>query len=118
MIDNQAMQMMNCSMNGLAITGGTGTSGIVGTYTTTSQGSSVTNAVYFGDPPNTAWGYWQQYYYPQVILQSYPVYLQDKAMDKGKQAFEILKSLLDKKLLKLDKVSEFVEAMDTILKAL
>lgn len=66
----------------------------------------------------TCWNYWHQYYYPQVILQSYPVYLQHQAMDKGKQAFEIVKALLDKKLIKLDKVSDFVEAMDTILKTL
>lgn len=115
--NNQAMSMMNCSLNGLNISSTQGQ--LATSYTSTTGGlSSQTNAIYYGDPPSTAWGYWQQYYYPQVILQSYPVYLQDKAMDKGKQAFEILKSLLDKKILKLDKVSDFVEAMDTILKTL
>lgn len=118
---NQAMGMMNCSMTGLSIqtTGSGGASGTIAYSNSASGGSAgVTNSIYYGDPPNTAWGYWQQYYYPQVILQSYPVYLQNKAMDKGKQAFEICKSLLDKKLIKLDKVSDFVEAMDTILKTL
>ena len=74
-----------------------------------------TNAVH---TMNTGWGWWQGYYYPQIIRESYPVYLQDRAKDSGKQAFEIIKALQDKKLMKLDKVSDFIEAMDTLIKVL
>ncbi len=41
-----------------------------------------------------------------------------KRMDKGKQDFELLKALMDKNLVKVDKVKDFIEAMDTILKTL
>jgi len=85
----------------------------IGTATTLSN-----NYVVGADSNGTLWQFWQNQYYPYVIKESYPIYIQEKAMDKGKQAFEILKSLMDKKLLKLDKVSDFVEAMDTILKTL
>ena len=66
----------------------------------------------------SCWRYWQDYYYPQTIIHSYPVYLQDRAKDSGKQAFEIIKVLQDKKLIKLEKVSDFIEAMDTLIKIL
>lgn len=66
----------------------------------------------------SAWDYYQNYYYPYVIKESYPVYIQERAQDKGKQAFEIIKSLKDKKLLKIDKVEDFIEAMDTLIKIL
>lgn len=66
----------------------------------------------------SAWGYWQDFYYPQVIRESYPIYIRERAEDKGKQAFEIIKQLQDKKLIKLDKVSDFIEAMDTLIKIL
>lgn len=64
----------------------------------------------------SAWGYWQDGYYPTVIRQSYPIYLQERSEDKGQKAFEIIKHLQDKKLIKLDKVSDFIEAMDTLIK--
>ena len=66
----------------------------------------------------SCWDYWQGSYYPQVIHPSYPVYLQERAKDSGKQAFEIIKALQDKKLMKLEKVSDFIEAMDTLIKVL
>ena len=66
----------------------------------------------------SAWGYWQDYYYPSVIRESYPVYIRERAEDKGKQAFEIIKALQDKKLIKLDKVADFIETMDTLIKIL
>ena len=66
----------------------------------------------------TGWGYFQNYYYPQIIRESYPVYIQEKALDKGKQAFEVLKILQDKKLLNIKKVSDFIEAMDSLIKVL
>lgn len=76
--------------------------------------TNTANSLYTG----SAWGYWTDWYYPQVIRESYPVYIKERAEDKGKQAFEIIKSLQDKKLLKLDKVSDFIEAMDTLIKIL
>lgn len=66
----------------------------------------------------TVWDYWQGYYYPYVIKESYPVYIQERAQDKGKMAFEILKTLKDKKLIKIEKVEDFIEAMDAIIKTL
>lgn len=73
---------------------------------------------YTGGTDTTLWNYWQNQYYPYVIRESYPVYIRERALDKGKQAFELLKALMDKKLVKLEKVSDFIEAMDTILKTL
>ena len=94
---------------------GTFTSG--GVITTNASGGSGGNggALYYSGSP---WGYWQDYYYPQVIRESYPIYIREKAEDKGRQAFEIIKQLQDKKLLKFDKVSEFIDAMDTLIKIL
>jgi hypothetical protein len=89
-----------------------------------SENLSVSNSLntgYIGDPlpaSNSAWSVWTNWYYPTVIRESYPVYLQERAQDKGKQAFEIIKALQDKKLMKLDKVSDFIEAMDTLIKTL
>ena len=66
----------------------------------------------------TGWNYWANDYYPQVIKESYPVYFQERAKDSGKQAFEIIKSLQDKKLMTLKTVGDFIEAMDTLIKIL
>ena len=63
----------------------------------------------------SCWGYWQDYYYPNVIRESYPVYIQERAQDKGKKAFELIKILSDKKIIKLDKVKDFIDAMDAIM---
>lgn len=105
-MDNFTNAAMNCSLNdnlsfsAPAITVGTST-----------------NAGW-GGTPLTGWSYWTDHYYPSVIRESYPVYIQERAQDKGKQAFEIIKALQDKKLMKLDKVSDFIEAMDTLIKTL
>ena len=64
------------------------------------------------------WGYWQDYYYPTVIRESYPVYIQERAKDKAKHAYEIVKILKDKKLAKLEKVSDFIDLMDELIKIL
>lgn len=64
----------------------------------------------------TGWNYWQEYYYPQVIRESYPVYIQERAKDKGKEAFEIIKMLQDKRFIKLEKVSDFIGCMDALIK--
>ena len=66
----------------------------------------------------TCWGYWRDYYYPSVIRESYPVYVSERAKDKGKQAFEIIKVLKDKKLVTLSKVSDFIDLMDELIKIL
>ena len=90
-----ASDLLNCSLNGQSING-------------TTQFTS----------PSTTWQYWTDYYYPQIIRESYPIYIQERAKDSGKQAFEIIKALQDKDLVKLDKVKDFVEAMDILIKIL
>jgi hypothetical protein len=114
--NNQAMALMNCAVSGLSIDA-QAASQALGTLTTTSAANS-TSAFYYDGSGGTLWNYWQNQYYPYVIRESYPVYIQERAMDKGKHAFELLKALMDKKLLKIEKVSDFIEAMDTILKTL
>ena len=42
----------------------------------------------------------------------------ERARDKGKEAFEIIKMLKDKKFLKLNTVSEFIDIMDELIKIL
>lgn len=64
----------------------------------------------------SCWHYWQDYYYPHVIRESYPVYIREQAQDKGRKAFEIIKMLKDKKIIKLDTVSDFIDAMDELIK--
>lgn len=79
---------------------------------------SITSPSLGGETTISTWGYWRDYYYPQVIRESYPVYIKERAEDKGKQAFEIIKAMQDKKLMQLEKVSDFIEAMDTLIKIL
>ena len=66
----------------------------------------------------SCWGYWRDHYYPEIIQRSYPVYIQERAQDKGKQAFEIIKMLKDKKFLKLESVGDFIDVMDELIKIL
>lgn len=66
----------------------------------------------------SCWNYWTNDYYPQVIRESYPVYIRERAEDKGKQAYEIIKVLKDKKLVNLNKVSDFIDLMDELIKIL
>ena len=78
------------------------------------------NSIY-DNPANknlSCWDYWQERYYPQIIRESYPIYIGERAKDNGKQAFEIIKALMDKKLLKLDTVRDFIEAMDLLINTL
>jgi len=76
------------------------------------------NDVTSGTTTFSCWDYWHQYYYPEVIYNSYPVYLRDQAKDKGKQAFEIIKVLKDKKFVNLEKVGDFIDLMDELIKIL
>lgn len=66
----------------------------------------------------SCWDYWQNTWYPSIITTSYPVYIQERSLDKGKQAFEIIKVLKDKKMVKLDKVKDFINLMDALIKIL
>ena len=93
--------MMNCCLSGSSIT--------VGDF----QPTTASN--YW---PETVWDFWQDEYYPKVVKVSYPVYLQERAMDKGQKAFEIIKILQDKKMVKMEKVSDFIDLMDALIKIL
>jgi len=97
--------ILNCSLND-NLTFTTGTNLTAGTITGTASGITY-----------SCWDYWQDSYYP-YITQSYPVYIQERARDKGKQAFEIIKILKDKKLVKLEKVGDFIDLMDELIKIL
>lgn len=66
----------------------------------------------------SCWGFYRDYYYPEVIKETYPVYIQERSKDKGKQAFEIIKVLKDKKLVNLNKVGDFIDLMDELIKIL
>ncbi len=117
-INNQttnAMQAMNCSIDTNAMSfqwnSDANTNGL----------ATMQNAVYQYNPSTNSiscWDYWTNWYYPQIIYQSYPVYIRERAMDKGKQAFEIIKILKDKKLVNLEKVGDFIDLMDELIKIL
>ena len=79
---------------------------------------SVSDSLTLTDSGNTCWSYWQSDYYPLIIRDSYPVYLQERAKDKGKQAFEIIKILKDKKLVQIKTVGGFIDLMDELIKIL
>ena len=64
------------------------------------------------------WDYWRDHYYPTIIHHDYPVYIQERAKDKGKEAFEIIKMLKDSRFLKLDTVGDFIDLMDKLIKIL
>lgn len=80
--------------------------------------NQIDDLVYRDMNGTSSWNYWQNYYYPHVIKESYPIYIQEQAQDKGKKAFEIIKILKDKQIIKLNKVEDFVEAMDELIKIL
>lgn len=114
---NQVMEMMNCDIgDNLNLKSlNTATAGL--TYqTSNSTGNLSTTA--FGNNMYSCWDYWHKDYYPQVIRESYPIYIRERAEDKGKQAYEIIKILKDKKLVNLEKVSDFIDLMDELIKIL
>lgn len=104
---------LNCSAS--MATSGFGSSGdfTAGGWGDTS-GTIKTNAVH----TLGAYDFYQNHYYPYIVKESYPVYLQERALDKGKQAFEIIKVLQDKKLMKMTTAKEFIDAMDLLIKTL
>jgi hypothetical protein len=67
---------------------------------------------------SSCWHYWQDWYYPTVIRESYPVYVQEKSIDKGQKAFEVIKMMNDKKLINLKTIKDFIEIMDCLIKIL
>ena len=66
----------------------------------------------------TCWNWWQNYYYPYVVKESYPIYIREKSYDEGKKAYEIIKVLRDKGLIKVEEVKDFVRLMDELIKLL
>lgn len=66
----------------------------------------------------SCWHWWEEQYYPRVIRESYPVYIQERSLDKGKQAYEIIKMLRDKRFINVDKTTDFIEIMDSLIKML
>lgn len=103
---DEVMATLDCSVSdGLNISSGI-------TNNAMSNNLLVDNTVY------TCWDYWHRDYYPSVIRESYPIYIRERAEDKGKQAFEIIKILQDKRFLNLEKVKDFIDLMDCLIKVL
>jgi hypothetical protein len=107
----QTMSMLNCSVDDNLNIGTT----TCGDATYTVAGDSISAGI---TGTTSCWHYFQDYYYPQVIRESYPVYIQEKSIDKGKQAFEIIKMLKDKRFIRLETVGDFIDAMDALIKIL
>ena len=107
------MAMMSCSLDDNLSLKDNNISGIMEKF------SDSNDAAIFTDGTNyTCWDYWRNDYYPYIIRESYPVYIQERAKDKGKQAFEIIKILKDKKLVQLKTVGDFIDLMDELIKIL
>lgn len=89
---------------------------------TSSELSTITSGavdnITNGQSHLSCWDYWRDYHYPQTIVTSYPVYIQERAKDKGKQAYEIIKVLKDKKLVDIKSVGKFIDLMDELIKIL
>ena len=113
-----AMSALNCGLNDQMQLAQTNATSYIGDVQTSGSLGNAAITMQWFPPGTTAWDYWQNFYYPQVIYQSYPVYIRERAMDKGKQAFEIIKILKDKKLVKLEKVGDFIDLMDELIKIL
>lgn len=110
--DNLNITANYCQASGSNLVGNFSDTTLSVTAGGTTGASGAVNCV------TTGWNWWTDYYYPQVIRQSYPVYIQERAQDKGKQAFEIIKMLKDKRFVKLETVADFVDAMDALIKIL
>jgi hypothetical protein len=116
---NQVQIMMDCNLDSnLNLQSSNCSNPNIQTAGLTGSQINATNLTGIQASGTTAWEYWQEYYYPQVIRESYPVYIQERSKDSGKQAFEIIKTLQDKKLMKLETVKDFIDAMDSLIKIL
>jgi len=82
------------------------------------QTNSIEMSDYTTTTNMTCWKYWQDYYYPWIVRESYPVYIQEKSLDRGRHAYEIIKILKDKKLIEIKTVKQFCEIMDELIKIL
>lgn len=112
---NQVKAMLNCLIdNNLNFTPTSSN-----TVTTFSDGFTAGNSLDNSATTDmTCWHYWEDYHYPYVIRESYPVYVQERALDKGKMAFEIIKMLKDGKFINLRTVGNFIDLMDKLIKIL
>ena len=64
---------------------------------------------------NACYDYWNTYY-PQSV--TYPYYSNTICIDKGLQALSIVKALMNKKLVKLTTIKQFIDLMDELVKIL
>ena len=125
MDNDQVMSLMSCKVDSnLSIDTAGSNFTLDGNSGSVDTGGAV-NALYHNDLNGyydgssiSGWGYWQNYYYPQIIRESYPVYIKERAEDKGKKAFEIIKRLNDLKVTRIDTVKDFIDAMDALIKIL
>lgn len=109
---NEVMAMLNCPMdNNMNIKNDS-----LALYKSNDIGDTIGYKENHADL--SGWSYFTDYYYPNVIRESYPVYIQERTKDKGKQAFEIIKVLKDKKMVSLKKVGDFIDLMDELIKIL
>ena len=83
------------------------------TYDGVSMGSGTSNIQNI-----SVWHFWEDYYFPYVIKKDYPIWIQERAIDKGKKAYEIIKTLRDKKLITVRTVKQFTDLMDELIKVL
>lgn len=121
---DQVITMMDCNLDDNLSLDKSGIANIIGETShnavNSTQFACDDNSIkIFDDAANyTCWDYWRNDYYPHIIRESYPVYIQERAKDKGKQAFEIIKILKDKKLVQLKTVGDFIDLMDELIKIL
>ena len=87
-------------------------------FTTNSTVGNITTGNAIGATGTSCWHYWTDHWYPEVIHATYPVYIQERAKDKGKQAYELLKMLKDKRFINIEKVGDFIDLMDELIKIL
>ncbi len=83
-----------------------------GKWMTQTDTSTGTGAINTGSITTTlnCYDYWHQYHYPIT-----PVIHYGHTEDKATKAFKLAKALMDKKLIKIDKVKDFVTLMDEII---
>lgn len=105
---NQVSAMMNCSVD----------DNLNLKLSSNGDNNLSSNSIKAINSDYSCWDYWHHDYYPYYIKESYPVYIQERAQDKGKQAFEIIKMLKDSRFLKLETVGDFIDLMDKLIKIL
>ena len=86
--------MMNCSIDNDSFT--VNINDVETWYTgdlTNRMGGSIINTSLseWNNNNLSCWNWWQNYYYPYIIKESYPVYIKEKSKDKGKMSYELIK---------------------------